>query len=72
MALTRNIWPPGVVLGVMTYEDAPACDRHEGKVSMELRTMHSDESSPDVVLGLFECPECGYERRLPIQTKDAA
>jgi hypothetical protein len=56
----------------MTYHDAPACDRHEGKVSMELRTMHSDESSPDVVLGLFECPECGYERRLPIQTKDAA
>ena len=56
----------------MTYQDAPACDRHEGNVSMELRTMHSDESSPEVVLGLFECPECGYERRLPIQTKDAA
>jgi RNase P subunit RPR2 len=56
----------------MTYEDAPACDRHEAKVPMELRTMHSDESSPDVVLGLFECPECGYERRFPIQTKDAA
>ena len=72
MALTRNIWPSGVVLVHMTYENGPACDRHEPNVPMELRTMHSDESSPDVVLGLFECPECGHERRLPIQTKDAA
>jgi len=33
--------------------------------------MHSDASSPDVVLGLYECPECGHERRLPIRTADA-
>lgn len=52
----------------MSYEDAPACDRHESGVSMELRTMHSDASRPDVVVGLFECPECGHERWLPIKT----
>jgi hypothetical protein len=52
----------------MTYEDAPACDRHEAGVTMQLLTMHSDASRPDVVVGLFECPECGHERRLPIRT----
>jgi hypothetical protein len=56
----------------MTYEEAPACDRHETSVRMELRTMHSDESRPNVVVGLFECPECGHERRLPIRTETAA
>ena len=56
----------------MTYEEAPACDRHEAGVTMRLRTMHSDSTRPDVLVGLFECPECGHERRLPIQTKDAA
>lgn len=35
---------------------------------MQLRTMHSDVSNPDVVVGLFECPECGHERWLPIKT----
>ena len=35
---------------------------------MRLRTMHSDASQPDVVVGLFECPECGHERWLPIKT----
>ena len=52
----------------MSYEDAPACDRHDSGVSMELRTMHSDASRPEVVVGLFECPECGHERWLPIKT----
>ena len=56
----------------MTYEEAPACDRHEAKVPMQLRTMHSDSTRPEVVVGLFECPECGHERRLPIRTSDAA
>jgi hypothetical protein len=56
----------------MTYEEAPACERHETKVPMELRTMHSDSSDPEIVVGLFECPECGHERRLPIRTSDAA
>jgi hypothetical protein len=58
--------------GAMTFEDAPICDRHESKVPMRLRTMHSDASRPDTVLGLYECPECGHERRLPIETSDAA
>jgi hypothetical protein len=56
----------------MTYDEAPACDRHEANVRMELRTMHSDSSRPEVVVGLFECPECGHERRLPIRTGEAA
>lgn len=56
----------------MTYEDAPICERHESKVPMRLQTMHSDSSRPDTVLGLYECPECGFERRLPIETTDAA
>jgi hypothetical protein len=38
-------------------------------VPMQLRTMHSDSSRPDVVVGLFECPDCGHERRLPIRTE---
>ncbi|HET7419493.1 MAG TPA: hypothetical protein VFL27_03860 [Candidatus Dormibacteraeota bacterium] len=52
----------------MTMEGAPACDRHEPSAAMELRTMHSDASQPDVVVGLFECPDCGHERWLPIKT----
>jgi hypothetical protein len=56
----------------MTHEDAPACERHESHVPMKLRTMHSDSSRPDTIVGLFECPECGAERRLPIRTDDAA
>jgi hypothetical protein len=56
----------------MTYEDAPACERHESKVPMQLRTMHSDDSRPDIVVGLFECPECGHETRRPIRTAASA
>ena len=56
----------------MTHEDAPDCERHEDKVPMLLRTMHSDATRPQVVVGLYECPECGYERRLPVRTDDAA
>jgi len=52
----------------MPYEDGPLCDRHEFNVPMRLLTMHSDAAQPDVVVGLFECPECGHERRLPIKT----
>lgn len=56
----------------MTYEEAPACDRHDSSVPMQLRTMHSDSSRPDVVVGLFECPECGHERRSQIKTEATA
>ena len=52
----------------MTYEEAPSCERHDASVSMQLRTMHSDSTRPDVVVGLFECPDCGHERWLPIKT----
>ena len=56
----------------MTLDDAPTCERHEASVQMRLRTMHSDSSRPDTVIGLYECPECGHERRLPIETDTAA
>jgi hypothetical protein len=56
----------------MTYEEAPSCNRHEGAVPMRLRTMHSDSALPDVVFGLFECPECGHEQRKPIRTAEAS
>ena len=56
----------------MTYEEAPGCERHESIVPMQLRTMHSDSSRPDVVVGLYECPECGHERRTPIRTEATA
>ena len=56
----------------MSPDEAPACERHESSVPMQLRTMHSDSSRPDTVVGLYECPECGFERRLPIRTNDAA
>jgi len=52
----------------MDPEDAPACERHTASVTMQLRTMHSDATRPDVVVGLFECPDCGHERWLPIKT----
>ena len=52
----------------MTFDGAPDCDRHDPTAAMELRTMHSDMAKPDVVVGLFECPECGHERWLPIKT----
>jgi len=39
---------------------------------MRLRTMHSDSTRPDTVVGLYECPECGHERRQTIRTDDAA
>jgi hypothetical protein len=56
----------------VSHEDAPACERHDSAVQMQLRTLHSDSERPDTVVGLYECPECGYERRQPIRTDDAA
>jgi len=50
----------------MTLEDGPVCARHDSKVSMNLRSIHSDSGRPDTLVGLYECPECGYERRLPL------
>ncbi len=52
----------------MTYEESPTCERHEPSVTMRLLTMHSDSSRPDMIVGLFECPECLHERRVPMRT----
>lgn len=48
----------------MSDENAPVCQQHDGDVPMRLASLHSDASRPGV-LGLYECPECGHERRLP-------
>ncbi|HEX6350020.1 MAG TPA: hypothetical protein VF160_11605 [Candidatus Dormibacteraeota bacterium] len=50
----------------MSHDEAPVCARHEGDVRMSLRTLHSDADRPGELVGLFECPECGHERRLPL------
>lgn len=50
----------------MRIENSPVCTRHDGDIPMHLRTMHSEQALPDQVTGLFECPQCGFERRLPI------
>ncbi|MEO8744466.1 MAG: hypothetical protein ABI334_02715 [Candidatus Dormiibacterota bacterium] len=56
----------------MTHVEAPACDRHEKAVTMRLQTMHSDSTRPETVVGLYECPECGHERRVPITPNENA
>ena len=56
----------------MTHEGAPQCEHHDDRVAMELRTLHSDSSRPDTVVGLYECPQCGHEQRQPIATTDEA
>jgi hypothetical protein len=34
---------------------------------MLLSSLHSDRSSPKDLVALYECPECGAERRLPVE-----
>lgn len=79
MADRDRLWrahyvPPDAVrnLDDVSYEDAPSCERHESSVPMKLRTLHSDSTRPDTLVGLYECPECGHEARRPIQTDNAA
>jgi len=36
---------------------------------MSVRSLHSDRSAPQQVLGVYACPECGAERRLPISIR---
>jgi hypothetical protein len=55
----------------MTHDGAPHCERHDERVPMQLRTLHSESSRPDTVVGLYECPECGFERRQPIENLSA-
>ena len=37
---------------------------------MRLLSLHSDAARPDTVVGLYECPECGHERRVPIEATE--
>ncbi len=50
----------------MSDAQEPMCDRHEVKTPTVLRTLHSDASKPHEVVALYECPDCGYEQRVPI------
>jgi len=50
----------------MSLDEAPVCARHDEEVRMSLRTLHSDVDRPGELVGLFECPECGHERRVPV------
>ena len=56
----------------MTTPGSPVCARHEGEVPMRLRTLHTDSGRPGQLVGLFECPDCGDERRLPLESGEAA
>ena len=58
----------GVTLsGPMGSEDSPLCPRHPDEVRMQLQTLHSDQLAPTELLGVYACPECDYERRLPFE-----
>jgi hypothetical protein len=39
---------------------------------MLLITLHSERSSPSDLVARYECPECGAERRLPVELSVAA
>ncbi len=54
----------------MGTEHAPVCLRHTGDVRMSLLTLHSDQSAPEQVLGVYSCPECGSERRVPLEREE--
>ena len=56
----------------MTTPGAPLCPRHDGEVSMRLSTLHTDASKPGQLVGLFECPDCGHERRHPVDSAEVA
>jgi hypothetical protein len=38
---------------------------------MHLSTLHSDQARPADLLARYECPECGAERRLPVDLRPA-
>jgi hypothetical protein len=56
----------------VTIDESPVCVRHEGRIPMSLRSIHSDAARPDTAVGLFECPECGFERRVPLAVRSDA
>jgi len=39
---------------------------------MLLSSLHSDRSNPCDLVALYECPECGAERRLPVELRRVA
>ncbi len=46
--------------------EGPVCPQHAGEVRMTLVTLHSEHGRPGEVIGAYRCPQCGHERRLPI------
>jgi hypothetical protein len=50
----------------------PLCPRHEAEVPMRLRSLHTDSTRPGQLLGLFVCPDCGDERRHPVEAEEGA
>ena len=51
----------------MKPQDSPSCPRHDFDVTMTLRSLHTDVSRPGQLVGTYECPDCGEERRYPVQ-----
>lgn len=54
----------------MPINSEPLCPRHDGEVSMRLRTLHTDSNRPGQLLGLFVCPDCGAEVRHPVEAAE--
>ena len=65
--MTRTLPAAAVSYATFVSTQDPFCNRHEPATRMELRSMHSDASRPDVVVGLFVCPDCGHETRRPLE-----
>ncbi len=51
----------------MALDDAMLCPHHGRDVRLVLSTLHSDSSLSERLTALYECPECGYQRRLPLE-----
>ncbi|MGH7903101.1 MAG: hypothetical protein ACREPA_03095 [Candidatus Dormibacteraceae bacterium] len=49
----------------MTLEDGPFCPSHDPAVSMSLHSIET-ESGRAFAMVLFECPNCGHQRRMPL------
>lgn len=49
----------------MVLEDAPSCHRHDPAVAMSLHSIETEQGRAFAVV-LFECPNCGHQRRLPL------
>ena len=50
----------------MHEKNVPVCPQHGGDVKLRLVTLHSD-AGRDGLFAAFECPQCGFERRLPVE-----